>query len=81
MRRAAYLSILASLLLAGAALAVDHTKWAGSRISPVHQIPLRDETNQLIVPTETSPLPFSTRFSCAPCHWRGGGFDAQMERR
>ena len=62
------LIVFALLVWAGAAIAVDHTKWAGSRISPVHQIPLRDETNQLIVPTETSPLPFSARFSCAPCH-------------
>ncbi|MGD0781755.1 MAG: multiheme c-type cytochrome, partial [Candidatus Aminicenantales bacterium] len=63
------LSILASLVLAGALFASnDASKWAGSRISPVHQIPLKDEYNQLIVPTETSPLPFSTRFSCAPCH-------------
>jgi hypothetical protein len=63
------LSILASLIFSGAAVASnDPSKWAGSRISPVHQIPLRDETNQLIIPTETSPLPFSARFSCAPCH-------------
>ena len=35
---------------------------------PVHLIPLRDETNELIVPTETNPMPFSARFTCGPCH-------------
>jgi hypothetical protein len=63
------LSMLAFLVSVGAAqTAPGHTKWAGSRVSPVHQIPLRDELNQPIIPTESSPLPFSTRFSCAPCH-------------
>jgi len=49
-------------------MASDTQKWAGSRISPVHQIPLKDEMNQEIVPTESNPLPFSARYSCAPCH-------------
>jgi hypothetical protein len=57
------------ILLAGAASSsTNPQKWDGSRISPVHQIPLKDELNQLIVPTESNPLPFSARFTCAPCH-------------
>ena len=43
-------------------------KWDGNRTTPVHLIPLKDEFDQPIVPTETNPLPFSARFSCAPCH-------------
>ncbi len=43
-------------------------KWDGSRVSPVHRIPLKDELDQEIVPTESYPLPFSARFTCAPCH-------------
>ncbi len=44
------------------------TQWDGSRTTPVHLIPLKDEFDQQIIPTETNPLPFSARFSCAPCH-------------
>lgn len=43
-------------------------QWTGSRTSPVHRIPLKDELDQPIVPTEPNPLPFSARYSCAPCH-------------
>jgi hypothetical protein len=43
-------------------------KWDGSKTSPVHRIPLKDELNQEILPSDPYPLPFSTRFSCAPCH-------------
>jgi hypothetical protein len=43
-------------------------KWDGSRTTPVHQIPLKDEFNQPIVPTESHPLPFSSRTTCLPCH-------------
>ena len=43
-------------------------KWDGSRVSPVHRIPLKDELNQEIIPSESYPLPFSTRYTCAPCH-------------
>ena len=42
--------------------------WAGSRTSPVHLIPLKDEFNQPIVPSGPNPLPFSAKYSCAPCH-------------
>jgi len=46
----------------------QHLKWDGSRVSPVHRIPLKDELNQEIIPTESYPLPFSARHTCAPCH-------------
>ncbi len=42
--------------------------WDGNRTTPVHLIPLKDEFNQIIVPTESNPLPFSSRFTCTPCH-------------
>lgn len=42
--------------------------WDGNRTLPAHLIPLRDENDELIVPTETDPRPYSTRFSCGPCH-------------
>src|SRR5512137_1482324 len=42
--------------------------WNGDRTVPVHLIPLRDENDELIVPTETDPLPYSARFTCGPCH-------------
>ncbi|MCK4556839.1 MAG: hypothetical protein KAU47_04930, partial [Candidatus Aminicenantes bacterium] len=43
-------------------------KWDGSRTIPVHQIPLKDEFDQPILPSEPYPLPYSARYSCAPCH-------------
>lgn len=42
--------------------------WDGSRTTPVHQIPLKDGYDQNIIPTESYPLPYSTRFTCGPCH-------------
>ena len=56
--------------LAGIGLGATDTQaqWTGSRTSPVHRIPLKDELDQAIVPTEPNPLPFSSRYSCAPCH-------------
>jgi hypothetical protein len=51
-----------------ARLIATDKQWTGSRTSPVHRIPLKDELDQPIVPTEPNPLPFSSRFSCAPCH-------------
>ena len=44
------------------------TAWDGNRTTPVHLIPLRDESDQPIIPTEPNPLPFSARFTCGPCH-------------
>lgn len=42
--------------------------WSGSQISPLHRIPLMDEFNQKIIPSAPGAPPFSTRYSCAPCH-------------
>jgi hypothetical protein len=42
--------------------------WDGNQTVPVHLMPLRDEFDQPIVPTASYSLPFSSRFSCAPCH-------------
>lgn len=42
--------------------------WDGSQTVPVHLIPLKDEFNQPIIPSESYPLPFSSRYTCAPCH-------------
>jgi hypothetical protein len=56
------------MTLSSRASASKNQKWDGSRITPVHQIPLKDEFNQPIVPTEKNPLPFSARYTCQPCH-------------
>ena len=45
-----------------------HAVWDGNRTLPAHFIPLRDENDELIVPTETNPMPFSARYTCGPCH-------------
>lgn len=42
--------------------------WDGSQATPVHQIPLKNEFDQNIIPTESYPLPYSTKYTCAPCH-------------
>ncbi len=42
--------------------------WDGHRTVPVHLIPLRDENDEPIIPTEALPLPYSARFTCGPCH-------------
>jgi len=59
--------------------------WDGSQISPVHQIPLKDEFDQDIIPAEPYPLPFSSRYTCAPCHdykviQHGLHFDANQSK-
>jgi hypothetical protein len=63
-------ALIALLFLAFpiAANASDIQKWTGSRTTPVHQIPLKDASGLQIVPTESHPLPFSARTTCAPCH-------------
>lgn len=63
-----FLLLLASTVTAGQTQEKLKPQWDGSRTTPVHLIPLKDEFNQQIVPAETNPLPFSARFSCAPCH-------------
>ncbi|MDI6850105.1 MAG: hypothetical protein QME69_09985 [Candidatus Saccharicenans sp.] len=48
--------------------AVEKKEWSGSQLSPLHRIPLNDELNQKIVPAAPDGLPFSSRYSCEPCH-------------
>lgn len=42
--------------------------WDGSQTTAVHWLQLKDELDQLILPSESFPLPYSSRYSCAPCH-------------
>jgi len=42
--------------------------WDGHRSIPTHLLPLRDENDEPIIPTESYPLPYSARFTCGPCH-------------
>jgi hypothetical protein len=66
-----------------------HIVWDGNRTLPAHFIPLRDENDELIVPTETNPMPFSARFTCGPCHdyarirtgWHFGAMASQQNGR
>ena len=46
----------------------EKTAWDGSRTTAVHWLQLKDEFDQIIVPTDSYALPYSTRFTCAPCH-------------
>ena len=62
------IGLMAILALTAGAAAVKPGQWDGSRVTPVHRIPLKDEYGQAIVPTERQPLPFSARTTCAPCH-------------
>ncbi|TEU03211.1 MAG: hypothetical protein E3J22_09005 [Candidatus Aminicenantes bacterium] len=59
---------LAALISLEAQTDQKNQKWDGSRTTPVHQIPLKDEFDQPILPSEPYPLPYSARYSCAPCH-------------
>lgn len=66
-----------------------HVVWDGNRTTPAHLIPLRDENDEPIIPTETDPLPFSARFTCGPCHdyktiqggWHFGAMKATQSGR
>jgi hypothetical protein len=51
-----------------AAQDATHAAWDGNRTTPAHFIPLRDENDEPVIPTETDPLPFSARYTCGPCH-------------
>lgn len=42
--------------------------WDGSRTTAVHWIQLKDGLDQLIVPSISYNVPYSTRHTCAPCH-------------
>ncbi len=63
--------------------------WDGHRTMPVHLIPLRDENDEPIIPTETQPLPYSARYTCGPCHdyaairggWHFGAMTAAQNGR
>jgi hypothetical protein len=75
--------------LCAAAAAAENQKlkpWDGNRTTPAHFIPLRDENNGLIVPTDIDPMPYSARFTCGPCHdyktiQRGWHFDAMKSEK
>lgn len=72
-----------------AAASQEPVVWDGHRSIPVHLLPLRDENDELIVPTETYPLPYSARFTCGPCHdyetirggWHFGAMTASASGR
>ncbi|MCK4765009.1 MAG: hypothetical protein KAW12_22610, partial [Candidatus Aminicenantes bacterium] len=65
-----YTTIILLIILFTPVFSADNNShaWDGSRTAPVHRIPLLDENNRRIIPTEPYPLPFSARFTCAPCH-------------
>lgn len=42
--------------------------WDGHRTIPTHLLPLRNENDEPIIPTEAEPLPYSARYTCGPCH-------------
>jgi hypothetical protein len=66
-----------------------HAVWDGNRTLPVHLLPLRDENDEPIIPTETDPMPYSARFTCGPCHdydaikggWHFGAMTAKSSGR
>lgn len=45
-----------------------HSVWDGNRTVPAHIIQLRDEFDQIILPTDAYGFPFSVRTTCGPCH-------------
>jgi hypothetical protein len=60
----------------------EKTAWDGSRTTAVHWLQLKDEFDQIIVPSDSFALPYSTKFTCAPCHdystiGKGLHFDAR----
>ncbi len=67
---AAWPLTLATLILISSAcfLGAQQQEWDGNRTTPVHLIPLKDEFDQPIIPAESNPLPFSSRYTCEPCH-------------
>jgi len=46
----------------------EKTAWDGSRTTAVHWLQLKDEFDQLIVPSDSYTLPYSAQYTCAPCH-------------
>ena len=64
---------LSLLVLSGIRLGTDQDSakgqvWDGSQTIPAHLIQLKDEYDQLIIPSESYTLPFSARYTCVPCH-------------
>jgi hypothetical protein len=46
----------------------NKSAWDGSRTTAVHWLQLKDEFDQLIVPADSYAMPYSARYTCAPCH-------------
>jgi hypothetical protein len=46
----------------------EKTAWDGSRTTAVHWLQLKDELDQIILPSDSYALPYSAKFTCAPCH-------------
>jgi hypothetical protein len=46
----------------------EKTDWDGSRTTAVHWLQLKDEFDQIIVPSDSYAFPYSAKFTCAPCH-------------
>jgi len=46
----------------------EKTTWDGSRTTAVHWLQLKDEFDQLIVPSDSYALPYSAQYTCTPCH-------------
>jgi hypothetical protein len=55
-------------LLISAQTTQEKTAWDGSRTTAVHWLQLKDEFDQIIVPSDSYALPYSARYTCAPCH-------------
>ena len=96
----AFLAVLAPVLVLAAdapaqtaaptaGQASKHVVWDGNRTLPAHLIPLRDENDEPVIPTEADPLPYSARFTCGPCHdystirggWHFGAMTAAVNGR
>lgn len=73
-RQTSFLVMMAVFLLLGVSLFMpaqttqEKTAWDGSRTTAVHWLQLKDEFDQLIVPTDSYALPYSAKYTCAPCH-------------
>jgi hypothetical protein len=86
---AAFIIVASSASAQTAAQNDKKTVWDGNRTIPAHLIPLRDENDEPVIPTETGPLPYSARFTCGPCHdydtirggWHFGAMTAEKSGR
>lgn len=64
----AVFAVIGLSLLWSAQSSQQKSAWDGSRTTAVHWLQLKDEFDQLILPTDSYALPYSARFTCAPCH-------------